>query len=72
MMLDRIPRHQQIDAFFFRFFHVIARSRCDEAIHRAAYAAMDCFAHRTALCAVRWLAMTVENTDMIRISKSLN
>ena len=68
-MLDRIPRHQQIDAFFFRFFHVIARSRCDEAIHRAAYAAMDCFAHRTALCAVRWLAMTVDDVDMIRTSK---
>jgi hypothetical protein len=34
-----------------RIFTVIARSPCDEAIHRAAYAAVDCFAHRTALCA---------------------
>jgi hypothetical protein len=25
-----------------RIFHVIARSLCDEAIHRAAYAALDC------------------------------
>jgi hypothetical protein len=32
-------------------FTVIARSPCDEAIHRAAYATVDCFAHRTALCA---------------------
>jgi hypothetical protein len=30
---------------------VIARSPCDEAIHLAACAAMDCFADRTALCA---------------------
>src|SRR5580700_3363621 len=30
---------------------IFARSPCDEAIHRAAYAALDCFAHRTALCA---------------------
>ena len=30
---------------------VIARSACDEAIHYAAYAALDCFAHRTAPCA---------------------
>jgi hypothetical protein len=30
---------------------VIARSPCDEAIQRAACAAVDCFAHRTALCA---------------------
>src|ERR1700726_3920524 len=30
---------------------------------------MDCFAHRTALCAVRWLAMTVDDVDMIRTSK---
>jgi hypothetical protein len=43
----------------------------DEAIHRAAYAALDCFAHRTARFAPsRWLAMTVDDTDMIRTSKS--
>ena len=49
------------------------QERGDEAIHRAAYAALDCFAHRIALFAPsRWLAMTVDDNDMIRTRKSLN
>jgi hypothetical protein len=34
-----------------RIFHRHCEEQSDEAIHRAAYAVLDCFAHRTALCA---------------------
>jgi hypothetical protein len=44
-----------------------------QAIHRAAYAALDCFAHRTARFAPSWwLAMTVDDINIIRTSKLLN
>jgi len=48
VLVQQIPR---VAKLILRISTVIARSSCDDAIHCAAYAAMDCFAHRTALCA---------------------